>query len=401
MMSVFVARQPIFDRNMNVYGYELQYRYNKVMDFHVSDNFQDVTRLTNAYFLNQYFEQLTNSTKAFINFQPKMIIEGVPTHLSKQTMVVQVLETKEIDHQYILSLQKLRAKGYTITLDVSYFNQSFLPLLEVVDFIKLDFTKANMVLQKMLLKRYHNKIKFIAKKIETKEEYEEALRLGYNYFQGYFFKTPEFLKSDKDLNNINPIYIKILSELDNVEIDFDKLGRIVKRDHSLYKRVLMIANSAQFGTSQRVLSIKQAIIRIGTKELRKWIYLIMFRDLETNENKELLRTFLIRGRLMEQLAIVVGESEKMSSYFITGLFSEIDQILGIDMAIIVEELALSADVKAALLGGDTCIKDMLDKVIGFENHTMWPFSKCDIGKLSAELVMKNYIEALSWEIETL
>ena len=105
-MSVFVARQPIFDRNMNVYGYELQYRYNKVMDFHVSDNFQDVTRLTNAYFLNQYFEQLTNSTKAFINFQPKMIIEGVPTHLSKQTMVVQVLETKEIDHQYILSLQK-------------------------------------------------------------------------------------------------------------------------------------------------------------------------------------------------------------------------------------------------------------------------------------------------------
>ena len=127
----------------------------------------------------------------------------------------------------------------------------------------------------------------------------------------------------------------------------------------------------------------------------------MIRELETNENKELLRTFLIRGRLMEQLAIVVGESEKMSSYFITGLFSEIDQILDIDMAIIVEKLALSADVKDALLGGDTCIKDMLDKVIGFENHTMWPFSKCDIGKLSAELVMKNYIEALSWEIETL
>ena len=86
----------------------------------------------------------------------------------------------------------------------------------------------------------------------------------------------------------------------------------MKGDDSLSKRILKIANSAQFGTGQRVLSIKQAIIRIGTKELKKWIYLIMFRDLETNENKELLRTFLIRGRLMEQLAIVVGESEKMS-----------------------------------------------------------------------------------------
>lgn len=397
-MDVFIARQPVFDRNMNVYGYELLYRYSKKNHFQITDDYQEMDTMVNETYQNKYFEELTSGTNAFVSFPNDLIIEKVPLYLESDTLVVEVLETDQINDEYILSLQKLRAKGYTIALDVFYFNQSFLPLLDVVDIVKIDFPKANMVLQKMVLKKYKNTIKFLAKRIETREDYDKARKMGYYYFQGYFFKETASIHT-KDLSNINVMHIQILAELDGIEIDFEKLEWIIKKDVDLTKRILRLANSAQLGSSTKISSIKQALIRIGTKEFRKWIYLLMIKDLETAENKELLRTCLIRGRLMEQLAAIVGESEKMSSYFLTGTFSEIDNILNLEMATIAEKLSLSADITDALLGKESCIKEMLDRVIGFESHTMWPFSRCDLGKLTPELVMDNYIKALAWANE--
>ena len=125
----------------------------------------------------------------------------------------------------------------------------------------------------------------------------------------------------------------------------------------------------------------------------------MLQSAETIENKELLRTCLIRGRFMEQLAIEIGQYGRKTSYFLTGAFSEIDNILNRDIAEVLEELALSEDVKDALLGEDNTIKEMLDKVIGFENHTLWTASNNKSGKLTPERVMNTYIKALSWAVE--
>lgn len=397
-MDVYVARQPIFDRNMDVYGYELLYRRSKKNIYEGIDDNQATASVIHNAFLSMHFEELTGRTKAFINFSNDMLIGEIPLLLPNESVVVEVLETVEINDELIAACQKLRDEGYIIALDDFHFHPSFIPLLELAHIVKLEFPKVNMDLQKALIEKYKHKIKFLAEKIETREEYQLALDMGYDYFQGYFFSKPVVIHS-KDIKSLNVNHIQILAELENKEINFEKLDSIIQGDIGLSYKLLKLANSALLGTSTKITSIKQALVRIGTKEIRKWIYLLILQTTETVENRELLRTCLIRGRFMEQLAIEIGQYEQKTSYFLTGAFSEIDNILNRDMDEVLDELALSTEVKDALLGEDNTIKEMLDKVIGFESHTIWTVSKNKVGKLAPERVMETYIEALSWAVE--
>lgn len=312
--------------------------------------------------------------------------------------MVEVLETVDINDELIAACHKLRDEGYIIALDDFHFDKAFIPLLKLAHIVKLEFPVVNIDLQKALIQKYKHKIKFLAEKVETREEYQLALDMGYDYFQGYFFSKPVVIHS-KDIKSLNVSHIQILAELENKEINFEKLDRIIQGDIGLSYKLLKLANSALLGTSTKIISIKQALVRIGTKEIRKWVYLLMLQSAETIENKELLRTCLIRGRFMEQLAIEIGQYGRKTSYFLTRAFSEIDNILNRDIAEVLEELALSEDVKDALLGEDNTIKEMLDKVIGFENHTLWTASNNKSGKLTPERVMNTYIKALSWAVE--
>lgn len=397
-MDVYVARQPIFDRNMDVYGYELLYRRSKKNTYEGIDDNQAAASAIHSAFLSNHFEELTGRTKAFIHFSNDMLFREIPMLLPNESIVVEVLETVEINDELIAACQKLRDEGYIIALDHFHFHQSFIPLLELAHIVKLDFSKINMGLQKGLIKKYKHSIKFLAEKVKTREEYKLALGMGYDYFQGYFFNKPAIIHS-KDIKSLNVKHIQILAELENKEIDFEKLDQIIQDDIGLSHKLLKLANSALHGTSTKITSIKQALVRIGTKEIRKWIYLLILQTIETVDNRELLRICLIRGRLMEQLAIEIGQYQQKTSYFLTGAFSEIDNILNRDMAEVLDELALSAEVNDALLGEDNTIKEMLDKVIGFESHTLWTVSNNKVGKLAPKLVMKTYIEALSWAVE--
>lgn len=397
-MDVYVARQPIFDRNMNIYGYELLYRRSRKNVYEGIDDNQATASVIHNAFLSMHFEELTGGTKAFINFSNDMLVSEVPMLLPKKSIVVEVLETVEINDELIAACQKLRDAGYIIALDDFHFNKSFIPLLELAHIVKLEFPVVNLDLQKALIQKYKHKIKFLAEKVETREEYKLALDMGYDYFQGYFFSKPAVIHS-KDIKSLNVSHIQILAELENKEINFKKLDRIIQGDIGLSYKLLKLANSAFLGTSTKITSIKQALVRIGTKEFRKWVYLLMLQSAETVENRESLRTCLIRGRFMEQLAIETGEYDKKASYFLTGSFSEIDSILNRDMAQVLDELALSTDVKEALLGENNAIKEMLDKVIGFERDTIWTLEKSRVGALAPDRVMDTYIAALSWAVK--
>ena len=126
----------------------------------------------------------------------------------------------------------------------------------------------------------------------------------------------------------------------------------------------------------------------------------MLQSVRTIDNKELVRTSLIRGRFMEQLAGEIGDSNNKTAYFVTGTFSEIDNILSRDMDDVLEELALHVDVKDALLGVQNPIRKMLDKVILFETNTEWKTDENTPETLTADLVMEKYIAALGWVLES-
>jgi c-di-GMP-related signal transduction protein len=236
----------------------------------------------------------------------------------------------------------------------------------------------------------------LAEKVETREEYKLALDMGYDYFQGYFFSKPVIIKS-KEVDNLNVNLILILEMLNQKEPDFQKMAEVIQSDLGLAYKLLKLANSALLGTRNKIISIKHALVQLGIIEISKWIYVLLLRDVQTVENKELIKTCLIRAKLMELLAIDIGMRNKKLDYFLTGMFSSIDVLTNRDMKEILDELPLSDDVKDALLGKCNEIREMLDMILNYENlRWMEMESKLTDTDISQEKFMNRYIEALTW-----
>ena len=395
-MDIYVARQPIFDRKMNVLGYELLYRRGMNNLYEGSDDNQATAELISNSYLNMHFSELTDGTKGFINFSEKMLIEQIPLILPKELTVVEILERVEITDELIEACKKISDKGYTIALDDYIFDESSLPLLEIADIIKVEFPFVEHEIQRKLISKYKNRIKFLAEKVETREEYKLALDMGYDYFQGYLFSKPVIIKS-KEVDNLNVNLILILEMLNQKEPDFQKMAEVIQSDLGLVYKLLKLANSALLGTRNKIISIKHALVQLGIIEISKWIYVLLLRDVQTVENKELIKTCLIRAKLMELLAIDIGMRNKKLDYFLTGMFSSIDVLTNRDMKEILDELPLSDDVKDALLGKCNEIREMLDMILNYENlRWMEMESKLTDTDISQEKFMNRYIEALTW-----
>lgn len=395
-MDVYVARQPIFDRNMNVFGYELLYRGSMNNFFEGKDDDKATAELINNAFFTMHIHELTDNTKAFVNFSQKMLIEEIPFLLPADSMVVEVLEGVEINEDLIEACRKLRESGYIIALDGFSINESYLPLLEIAHIVKIEFTAVNFAKQRELIKQYRNRIKFLAEKVESREELKLAMEMGYDYFQGYFFSKPVIMKG-KEIESLNVNLIKILRELNKSEPEYQLIADIIETDLGLSYKLLKLANSAFFGTRNKIFSIKQALVQLGIAEIRKWIYLMILKDIQTIENRELIKTSFIRAKFMELLAKEAGKNDRKLEYFMTGMFSSIDVLLNKDMNIIVDEISLSDDVKVALLGESNDIKKILDMVINYESlkWNLFEVNKTTFG-ISQEKFMSLYLKALMW-----
>jgi EAL and modified HD-GYP domain-containing signal transduction protein len=396
LMDVYVARQPIFDRNMNVLGYELLYRGSMSNFYKGTDDSKATAEVISNAFLTMHINELTDDTKAFIKFSQNMLLEEIPLLLPVDSVVVEVLEGVEVDENLINVCRKLRESGYIIALDDFAINESNLPLMEIAHIVKIEFSAVNYVKQRELIKQYKNKIKFLAEKVETREEYQLAMDMGYDYFQGYFFSKPVIIKG-KEIESLNINLIKIMSALNKDEPEYQQITEIIETDLGLSYKLLKLANSAFFGSRYKIQSIKQALVQLGIAEIKKWIYVMMLKDIQIIENKELIKTCFIRAKFMELLSIEIGKSDKKFEYFMAGMFSAIDVLLNKDMKTIVDELVLTDDVKEALLGGENEIKSVLDTVINYELPKWNGFekNKTAIG-IGREKLMSLYLKALMW-----
>ena len=395
-MDIYIARQPVFDRKMNVYGYELLYRKSTNNFYEGIDDNKSTAELINNAFLTMHVFELTGGTKAFINFSQDLLINEIPLLLPADSIVVEVLERVEINEDVIAACKKLSESGYVIALDDFIFNESYLPLLEIAHIVKIEISAVDCEMQQKLIKQYKNKIKFLAEKVETREEFQLVMEMGYDYFQGYFFSKPTIIK-DKEIDSPNINLIRIMKILNEKELEYQRIADIIETDLGLSYKLLKIANSVFFGSRNKILHIKQALVQLGIIELRKWIYLMMLKDKQTIENKELIKTCFIRARFMELLSLELGKKDRQYEYFLTGMFSSIDVLLNKNMKEIVDGLVLTDDIKEALLGRDNEIKNALNMVLNYE-LLKWDEldnSKTALG-VSQERIMNMYMESLMW-----
>lgn len=407
--DIYVARQPIFDHAMKLYGYELLYRQNT--DNVCSDIDEDAATvsLINNTVLIFGFNQLIDNTKGFVNFSASLLENDIALLLPKEEAVIEVPQSIKLTQTILDACGKLSRFGYTIALDGFTFdsgdsNQSLTEdwylwdaLFELADIIKVDINQEKLEEQRVFLQKYAGQKTFLAMKVETAEQYEAAAEAGYQLFQGYFFSSPVIVKA-RDIHSLDVNLFRIIEELNKPFPDLKTVSGIIEMDLGLSYKLLRMANSVAYGTRLPIKSIHQAVVHFGIQETLRWANLIYLRGFQHGQNSEIIKMSLIRGRLMSLLAKEIQPAISESDCFLVGTFSLIDLLLGQDMTQIVSEMPFTDTVRDSLLGKKNQVRRILDALIAFELGE-WDSCNSLLSEyhIDCERFMALYLQTLDWQ----
>jgi len=396
-VEVHVARQPIFNTEKNVIGYELLFRNGTDDFFPGSDGDQATADVISSSFFLKIVDDVTVGKKAFINFTPRLLKHQIMTMMPPKALALELAETLEIDPEVLAACRQLKEKGYMVVLDDFVFYQGSEELVKLADMVKVDFVKTKEPERQRIAQRLKSMgVSLLAEKVESYFDFKQAKELGYQYFQGYFFGRPEVF-SGRDIPGYTVNYLNMMREASRTEIDFDKLEQIFRRDVALSFKMLKFINSAFFGVRSKISSVRQALVMLGRKEILKWVSLLALQNIAQDKPDELVVLSLIRARFGELLTFQLGWTKRSDQAFLVGLFSLVDAMLDRPMGDILRELPLDDDIVFALLRGDNDL-GKLHTMARYYEKAEWD----DFAKLAKELgiadkdVAELYRQSLGW-----
>lgn len=390
MEEYFIGRQPIFNRRLDTFGYELLYRSCEINQALVHDGDQATTQVI----LNAYSEigmgKLVGSTKAFINITENFISGAIPTPFQPDRLVLEIPETIDVNENTIKALKKLHEQGYQTALD-DVINHSILPFLDIVDYVKVDLVhvpRTELVSLCQKIKKFP--VQLVAEKVETQKDLDECMDLGFDYFQGYFLCKPRVSK----VRSIPPnraVILHLLSELAHPEINYSQLETVLSRDVSLGYKLLQLVNSAYYGLNTRVKSMQHAIALLGSEQMRRWLMLFLLAETD-DKPRELINIAMFRARMCQLLAQAVGR-QKPEEYFMIGLFSVLDALYDMPMDELMIHLPLSDEAQMALMDHRGDMGKCLACVLAYET-TDWDHVQYQ--NLNSAGIRSLYFEAIQW-----
>jgi len=400
-MHFYAARQPILDKNKNLFAYELLFRDSIDNVFPEIDGDEATSKMVEASQFNMGINEFTGNKPAFINFTLETLSQGYPEMLAPDEVVVEILETIKPGKKLLALCKDLHKKGYTLALD-DYEHQSvwihFYPFVKI---IKIDIQKSSIddIKQVITAIKDHPHIKLLAEKVETYEEYDQMKQFGFDYYQGYFFAKPEMVKT-KSLSPSQMAMAELLYETSKTEFDLNSITGVFERDVSLSYKLLRYANSAIFRRRNEISTIKQALVILGVGELKRFIGLMFAVTANPDKPTELIKLAMTRAKFCELTAQDIRSQLDISIAFLTGLLSMIDAILDEDMASVLEKLPLSQDIKDPLLTKKGVMAALI-KLVEYIEHADWDKTTLVMEKLKLDKdkVVEHYNQALAWADE--
>jgi len=395
--EVFIARQPIFDPGQNVYGYELLFRSGLNNVFSHANPDQATAKVMTDSTLVLTMGAISSGRLAFINVTRDILLKGYMQLLPKDSTAAEILEVIEPDPEVVSACGRLKEAGYLLVLDDFVYRKEYAALMEMADIVKVDFLATPQEERREVLSRFPGtNVRFLAEKVETQEDFKQALDLGYVYFQGYFFSKPVII-SARDVPGYKLNYLRMLKEIQSPEVNFHRMEAIVKHDMALAFKLLRYINSAYFGLTNEVSSILHAMTLLGTWQFKQWASLLMMAGMGSDKPDELVIQGLVRGRFCESLAPRFGMAHQSQELFLLGMFSIVDAILGRPLGEIIEDLPLSPETKAALQGEPNRPRAVLDYVMAYERGNWEKLLKmADTFKLDESGVPLLYQAAVRW-----
>ena len=392
----YVARQPIFDREEKVFGYELLFRDGLENAFHGDTD--EASRATLDRTLLMGLDVLCDGRRAFVNCTRDTLIKGLVTLLPSTTTVVEILESVPADPDVVAACQNLKEAGYMIALDDYVAGDPREALAEIADIIKVEMQLTTEEQRTALIKRFGPwRCRMLAEKIETRTEFVRARDQGFVYFQGYFFRRPEMMNTrDMPANRMN--YLRMLQEVSRPDLELAELEKLIKAEASVCYRLLRYLNSAMFGFQSEIHSVRHALSILGERDVRRWVRLVAAVGAGQEKTSDLVLSALVRGRFGELLAPRVKHGE--SDLFLLGLLSLIDAMMEMPMAEVLEKIPLDHATKAVLLGQPSALRPVYQLMLAHESGEWGAAAELtERLHLDAEDVAGFYWQAQQWARE--
>lgn len=396
-MDIFVARQPIFNRNQEVIAYELLYRDSEqnFFDGSVTSSIATSILLMNSY-LNFGIEHLVGNYKAFVNFDKQLIMNDIPQLLNKEHVTIELLEDIVPDQSFIDKITHLKNIGYTLAIDDFVEDYKFTEVVKLCDIIKVEFLGATRASIQKICTTWKKEGKLLlAEKVETREEYEWARQIGFDYFQGFFFSKPTLVKS-KGINDSATQYIKLMGEINSPVPDYKVISDLIEFDISLTYKLLKLVNS-KFTAGNKVHSIRHSLSILGTDSLKKWLSLAMVQNHGASKGSAIVITSMVRSRLLGLIANHSSLKAHSQELSFIGILSVLNVILEKPMIELVEQLPVTDNIKNTLINEDTIYSPAYNLCLSYEKGDFKLLeSYSNVINYDMNLLPTHYIEAVTW-----
>lgn len=396
MDKVFIARQPIFRRDGSLYGYELLFRSDHVN----RAEFEDGDAATSEVIMNTFtvfgLPDLVGRNPAFINLTRRFLTGELPLPLPIRQTVVEIPEDTKLDEDLLEAVKRLRSQGFSLALDDYRDRPEADRILPWVDIVKIEMDQlrgndAGKLVEKL---RSYN-VRLLAEKLESQQDFDRCHDLGCDLFQGYFLSPPQ-VESDHSLASTRQAVLELLARVNDPEAEIETLEAVIQRDMSLSYKLLRYINSAYYRRAYPIESIRQAVVMLGLRELRRWASIVSLCSLSETPS-EMVKILLVRAKMCELMSHDMAP-EYPDAAFMAGLLSGLDEVLAKPMNEIVQQLPISETIRRALVDRTGPVGDPLKRAIDYE--------RVDIGALkdsplSPEQIRQHYLNALNWQQEML
>lgn len=393
---MFIARQPIFEKDLSTFGYELLFRAAEDASGYDGTDADQSTITVLQGLLESGIGKISDYSHVFVNFTREMLLSDLIEVIPPEQMVIEVLEGTVIDNQLMRRVRHLKRVGYQIALDDFDADLMGYELIDDADIVKFDIRSTPLdSIRPQVAEAHLRKKKLLAEKVETLEEFELAKEMGFHLFQGYFFSRPNIITRATYKRQYKPTYLRVLQELKTPEPSYQSLTEIIETDASLSYRLMKIISHRKKGPLS--YSIKRALVEMGIKNFERWITILMLQDLSEDKPDELLRLSLVRSKFAEQLCEVSHLSERKIDAAVMALFSTIDAILDDHMENALTAVPLSPEIKAALLNGDSLLAPIYHTVMCYEAGE-WTCVEKWTRELKVDQTRLNhmYVRAVEW-----
>ena len=400
MKHSYIARQPILDKDKHTVGYELLFRDGPKNTFPDIDPEQATSRLLSDHFLSTHYETLGDKL-GFVNFPYQSLLNKVPTLFPSDSLVVEILENCPPTKELLMAVKEMAALGYKIALDDFVPSKEWKSFLPYISMIKFDIRQVPIEKARMFMLRLSgSNIVFLAEKVETYEEFEQAKAAGFDYFQGYFFSKPEMI-SRKSLEPSFMTVVQLLTEISKPNIDYTTIEALISKDVTLSYKLLAFVNSSSIVRS-KIQSFKQALVYLGEDKIRKFVSLVALASSQNSKPDYLYGLSIQRARYCELLASNLTIKLEPGHAFLTGMFSLLDSLLDRPLEQILEEISIDETIKLAIITNKGILGDLLVLTKAYE-HAEWDevHLRCKALGLDQDTLSQCYDLSVKWTADLL